>query len=88
MTVAWRADMTVEMPTGGRIEAQLIPANDLSVPLSVKLGQSGHVIYALPAMLKMGFRIVECTPAELAIIESHGITFTGSLPPLVRWSTG
>jgi hypothetical protein len=23
-------------------------------------------------MLKMGFRIVECTPGELAIMESHG----------------
>jgi hypothetical protein len=38
-------------------------------------------------MLKMGFRIVECTPGELAIMESHGIALTGA-PPLVRWSTG
>jgi hypothetical protein len=81
--------MTVEIPrSGGRIEAQLMPIQDLTSPLSVKLGQSGHVVYALPAMLKMGFRIVECTPGELAIMESHGITFTGSPPPLVRWSTG
>jgi hypothetical protein len=36
----------------------------------------------------MGFRIVECTPGELAIMESHGIDFTGNPPPLVRWSTG
>ena len=81
--------MKIEIPrTGGWIEAQLIPIDDLSLPLSVKLGKSGHVIYALPAMLKMGFRIVECTPGELAIMESHGIAFTGSPPPLVRWSTG
>jgi hypothetical protein len=53
----------------------------------VKLGKSGHVVYALPAMLKMGFQIVECTPGELAIMESRGITLTGS-PPLVRWSAG
>jgi hypothetical protein len=77
--------MTVEIPrSGGRIEAQLILAREPSAPLSVKLGKSGHVIYALPAMLKMGFRVVECTPGELAIMESHGITFTESPPPLVR----
>jgi hypothetical protein len=81
--------MTVEIPrTGGRIEAQLILADEPAAPLSVKLGKSGHVVYALAAMLKMGFRIVECTPGELAIMESHGITFTGNPPPLVRWSAG
>jgi hypothetical protein len=81
-------DMTVEIPkAGGRIEAELIPIDDRSLPLSVKLGKSGHVVYALPAMLKMGFRIVECTPAELSIMESRGITLAGS-PPLVRWSAG
>ena len=81
--------MIVEIPrNGGRIEAQLMLAREPVTPLSVKLGKSGHVVYALPAMLKMGFRIVECTPGELAIMESHGITFIGSLPPLVGWSTG
>ena len=81
--------MTVEIPTtGGHIEAQLMPLDDPSLPLSVRLGKSGHVVYALPAMLKAGFRIVECTPGELAIMEAHGITFTRSPPPLVRWSTG
>jgi hypothetical protein len=79
--------VTVEIPSGGQIEARLILDNDPSVPLSLKLGKSGRVIYALPAMLKMGFRIVECTPGELAIMESHGITLTGT-PPLVRWSGG
>jgi hypothetical protein len=69
--------MTVEIPTtGGRIEGQLMPTNDRSVPLSVKLGRSGHVVYAVAAMLKMGFRIVECTPAEQAIMTSYGITPT------------
>ena len=65
-----------------------MPLDDQALPLSVKLGQSGHVIYALPAMLKMGFRIVECSPGELEIMESHGITFTGSPPPVVKWSAG
>jgi hypothetical protein len=81
--------MTVEIPrTGGRIEAQLIPEDDPTLPLCVKLGKSGDVVYRLRAMLKMEFRIVECTAGELAIMESHGIAFTGSPPPLVRWSTG
>jgi hypothetical protein len=53
----------------------------------VKLGRSGQVV-SLPAMLKMGFQIVECTRGELAIMESHGIAFTGSPPPPVRWSGG
>jgi hypothetical protein len=69
--------VTVEIPTtGGRIEAQLIPNTDRSVPLSVKLGRSGHMVYAVAAMLKMGFRIVECTPGEQAIMKSYGITPT------------
>ena len=81
--------MTVAIPrTGGRIEAELIPIQDPSLPLAVKLGRSGHVVYALPANAEDGIRIVECTPGELAIMESHGIAFTGSPPPLVRWSTG
>ena len=67
-------DMTVEIPTtGGRIEGQLIPNDDPALPLSVKLGRSGHVVYGLAAMLKMGFRIVDCTPAERSTMESHGI---------------
>ena len=75
--------MTVEIPkTGGRIEAELMPIDDPSLPLSVKLGKSGHVVLALTAMLKNGCRIVECTPAERAIMESQGITFNS--PPLVR----
>jgi hypothetical protein len=79
----------VEIPkSGGRIEAQLMPPDEPLAPVSVKLGKSGHVVYKLPAMLRMGFRIVECTPGELAIMESHGITLTGGRPPLVRWSTG
>ena len=66
--------MIVELPvTGERIEGQFMPHDDPSVPLCVKLGKSGHVIYALTAMLKNGFRIVECTPAERAIVASHGI---------------
>jgi hypothetical protein len=71
--------MTVQIPTtGGRIDGQLIPNDNPAAQLSVKLGKSGHVVYALPAMLKMGFRIVECTPDERVIMESHGITLTGS----------
>jgi hypothetical protein len=80
--------MTVEMPTGGRIEAELMPVDDPFLQLSVRLGKSGNVVYKLPAMLKMGFRVVECTPGELAVMEAFEISFTGSPPPLVRLSTG
>lgn len=79
--------MTVEMPTGGRIEAELMPVDDPSLPLSVKLRKSGDVVYALPPMLKMGFRVVECTPGELAVMEAFDISFTNGPPPVVRWST-
>jgi hypothetical protein len=87
--MSWQCgNMTVEIPrSGGRIEAHLMPTDDPSRPLCVMLGKSGHVVYRLRAMLKMEFRIVECSPAELAIMESHGITLDGS-PPLVRWSAG
>ena len=72
--------MTVEIPTtGGRIEARLRPIDHPVRLLSVELGKLGHVVHVLPAMLKMGLRIVECTPGELAIIESFGIT-------LVPWN--
>jgi hypothetical protein len=33
--------MTVEMPTGGRIDAELMPVDDPSLPLSVRLGNLG-----------------------------------------------
>jgi len=47
--------MTVAIPrTGGRIEAELIPIQDPSLPLAVKLGRSGHVVYALPANAEDG----------------------------------
>jgi hypothetical protein len=79
--------MTVEMSIRRPVGAQLVPIDDPSLPLAVKLGRSGQVV-SLPAMLKMGFQIVERTRGELAIMESHGIAFTGSPPPLVRWSGG
>jgi hypothetical protein len=64
----------VEIPaTGERIEARLIQDNDPSVPLSITLGPSGRVAYVVANMLAVGWRIVECTPAERAIMEAHGI---------------
>ena len=75
-------------PTGRRIEAELMPGDDPFLQLSVRLGKSGNVVYKLPAMLKMEFRVVECTPGELAVMEAFEISFTGSPPPFVRLSTG
>jgi hypothetical protein len=60
--------------TGERVEALLL-REDPSVALSVTLGPSGRVIYVLANMLEVGWwRIVECTPAERASMEAHGIT--------------
>ena len=76
--------MTVEIPkTGGRIEAELMPIDDPSLPLSVKLGKSGHVVYALPAMLKMGFYrgVYARRTGHHGVARDHA-------PPLVRWSAG
>ena len=65
----------VEIPTTGkRMEGQLVQHDNPSIPLYVKLGRSGHIVCGLAAMLKMGFRIAECTPAERAIMESQEIT--------------
>jgi hypothetical protein len=64
----------VEIPaTGERIEARLI-RDDPSGPLSLTLGRSGHVTYVLTAMLDIGWRIVEATPDERALMAAHGIT--------------
>ena len=48
--------MTVEMSIRPPVGAQLVPIDDPSLPLAVKLGRSGQVV-SLPAMLKMGFQI-------------------------------
>jgi len=67
--------MIVEiLATGERVEALLL-RDDPSVPLSVTLGAQGRVIYVLASMLGGGWwRIVECSPAERAIMAAHGIT--------------
>ena len=66
--------MIVEIQaTGERVEALLL-RDDPSVPLSVTLA-SGRVIYVLTSMIERGWwRLVECTPAERAVMEAHGIT--------------
>jgi hypothetical protein len=60
--------------TGERVEALLL-RDDSSVPLLVTLGPHGRAICVLASMLEGGWwRIVECTPAERAILAAHGIT--------------
>jgi hypothetical protein len=73
LQTVWRVVVEIQA-TGERLEALLLP-DDPSVPLSVTLGRSGRVHYVLANMLKAGWwRIVECTPAERAIMEDRGIT--------------
>ena len=73
LKTVWRVVVEIQA-TGQRVEALLLP-DDPSVPVSVTLGPSGRVIYVLANMLEAGWwRIVECTPAERAIMEARGIT--------------
>jgi hypothetical protein len=73
LKTVWRVVVEIQA-TGQRVEAHLLP-DDPSVPVSVRLGPSGRVIYVLANMLEAGWwRIVECTLAERAIMEGRGIT--------------
>jgi hypothetical protein len=73
LQTVWRVVVEIRA-TGERVEARVL-REDFSVPLSVTLGRSGRVIYVLANMLEAGWwRIVECTPAERAIMEARGIT--------------
>jgi hypothetical protein len=65
--------MTLEIPaTGERLEARLV--EDRFQPLALAIGKTRRVSYVLENVLSIGWRIVECTPGERAIVESHGIT--------------
>ena len=68
--------MIVEIPsTGDRMEAHIVP-DEPSEPLAVTFGPAGRVRYTLAPMLNVGWRIVEATSAERALLAAHGITQT------------
>jgi hypothetical protein len=64
--------VTVEIPLSGKRVAAYIVRDD-HPPLCVTLGAAGRAKYALAQMLAAGWRIVEATPAERALMKSHGI---------------
>ena len=64
--------MTIETPLSGKPVAAYIVRGG-HPPLCVTLGAAGRVRYALAPMLAAGWRIVEATPAELALLAANGI---------------
>jgi hypothetical protein len=71
--------MIIEVPaTGERITALLI--EDGCGMLCLKIGRlSGVIDYALKAVLDIGWRIIDITPDELALLQAHGLAASGSL---------
>ena len=68
--------MIIEIPsTGEQIEAYIV-ADEPAAPLAVTFGPAVRARYILAPMLNIGWRIVESTPAERAVLAAHGITQT------------
>ena len=65
--------MIIEVPaTGERIDALLI--EDGCGMLCLKVGRrSGLIDYALKAVLDIGWRIIDSTPEESALLQAHGL---------------
>ena len=67
--------MIIEVPsTGERIDARLV--EERFGPLCLKVGQSRVIGYVLKAVLDIGWRIIQSTPDEQALMESHGLGIT------------
>jgi hypothetical protein len=66
--------MIIEVPaTGERIDALLI--EDGCGMLYLKVGRrSGVIDYAFKSVLDIGWRIIDSTPDELALLQAHGLT--------------
>jgi hypothetical protein len=67
----------IEIPsTGERVEAHIVP-DEPAAPLAVTFSPAGRAPYTLVPMLNVGWRIVESTPAERAVLAAHGIIALG-----------
>jgi len=64
--------MLIEVPaTGERIDARLI---EDGCGLCLKVGRrSGLIDYALKGVLDIGWRIIDSTPDERALLDAHGV---------------
>jgi hypothetical protein len=64
--------MIIEVPTTGeRIDARLV--EERFGPLCLREGRSARIGYVLKPVLDIGWRIIQSTPDEQAIMRSHGI---------------
>ena len=57
--------------TGERIALRLV--EDDSGALCLMEGRPERIAYVLKSVLEAGWRIVESTPAERALLETHGL---------------
>ena len=65
--------MIIEIPsTGERVEAHIVE-DDPGAPLAVTFGRAGCAWYRLASMVEGGWRVVEASPRERAVLSAHGI---------------
>ena len=65
--------MIIEIPsTGERVEAHIVE-NEPAAPLAVTLGPTARVSYTLAPMVGRGWRVVEASSRECAVLAAHGI---------------
>jgi hypothetical protein len=65
--------MIVEIPyTGERAEAHIVE-DDPAAPLTVTFGRTRPAWYRLAPMVELGWRVVEASPRERAMLAAHGI---------------
>ena len=65
--------MIIEIPsTGERAEAHIVE-DDPAAPLAVTFDRTVRVRYTLAPMVEGGWRVVEASPRERAVLAAHGI---------------
>ena len=65
--------MIIEIPsTGERAEAYIVE-DDPAAPLAVTFDRSGRARYRLAPMVEGGWRVLEVSPRERAVLAAHGI---------------
>jgi hypothetical protein len=67
----------IEIPAAGeQIQAYIVRADE-SAPLCVTLGAARIAEYTLAPMLAGGWRVLEATPDERALMAANGIAMDG-----------
>ena len=65
--------MIIEIPsTGERAEAHIVE-DDPAAPLAVTFHHTVRVWYRLASMVQGGWRVVDASPRERAVLAAHGI---------------